>query len=159
MAIEQNVYMKGRDTLSAKLAECFVTWNGRRYNFGQMIDLEVEFEKNKVEVDILGKLGTSHKSIGWSGTFSGTMHYNQSVFRRMLLEFKNTGIDPYFEMQITNEDPQSTIGRQTIVVKDCNLDGGLLAAFDAAGDTLEESVEGTYEDFDMPEEFAEMVGF
>lgn len=156
---EQNVYMKGRDVISAKLAECYVTHQGRRYNFGQMIDLEVTFEKNKSEVDILGKLGTSHKTYGWSGAFSGNMHFNQSVFRRMLLEYKNTGIDPYFEMQITNHDPQSPVGRQTIIIKDCNLDSGLLAAFDAAGEDLQESVEGTYEDFQMPEEFAEMVGF
>ena len=35
-----NITMRGRDALSAKLAECFVTINGSRYNFMQMIDFE-----------------------------------------------------------------------------------------------------------------------
>ena len=34
-----NVTMKGRDTIAAKLAECYLTINTRRYNFMQMIDL------------------------------------------------------------------------------------------------------------------------
>ncbi len=41
-------------------------------------------------------------------------------------------------MQITNDDPTSGVGRQTIILKDCNLDGGTLAKFDANADYLEE---------------------
>ena len=42
-----NVIMKGRDTVFAGLAQCFVTIEGRRYNFMQAINLEAKFEKNK----------------------------------------------------------------------------------------------------------------
>ena len=77
-----NAIMKGSDAISAKLAECFITIKGRRYNFGNIIDFEAPIEKNKVEVPILGKLMTSHKTVGMSGTFTGTMHYNQSIFRQ-----------------------------------------------------------------------------
>nr|MDD3049717.1 phage tail tube protein [Candidatus Cloacimonadota bacterium] len=52
-----NVTMKGKDTIAAKLAECFVTIKGNRYNFMQAINLEAKFEKNKTEVPILGKTG------------------------------------------------------------------------------------------------------
>lgn len=37
----------------------------------------------------------------------------------------------YFDIQITNEDPTNGVGRQTVILKDCNLDGGILAKFDA----------------------------
>ncbi len=60
------------------------------------------------------------------GTFSGTAHYNQSELRQALLDYKNTGEDVYFEMQITNDDPDSAAGRQTIVFYDCNMDGDTL---------------------------------
>ena len=43
-----NIVMKGKDAISAKLAECFVTIEGNRYNFMQMINLK-KFEKNKTE--------------------------------------------------------------------------------------------------------------
>ena len=50
-----NVVMKGKDTLSASLAECFVTIGSRRYNFMQAISIEAKIEKTKTEVPILGK--------------------------------------------------------------------------------------------------------
>lgn len=150
--------MKGSDAISAKLAECFITIKGRRYNFGNIIDFEAPIEKNKVEVPILGKLMTSHKTVGMSGTFTGTMHYNQSIFRQLLIDYKNTGVDTYFEIQITNEDPQTKLGRQTLVLKQCNLDGGMLTKFDADGEYLEEDIDGTFEDFTMPEKFKELLG-
>lgn len=153
-----NITMRARDSVSAKLAECFITINGNRYNFMQMIDFEAEFEKNKTEVPILGRTGAGNKATGWSGSFSGTAHYNQSIFRQAMLEYKRTGEDVYFEIQVTNEDPTSAAGRQTMVFYDCNLDGGTLAKFDADGEYLDEDINGTFEDFDMPESFNVLEG-
>ena len=157
--MENNVTMKARDTVAAKLAECFITIDGRRYNFMQMIDMEAKVEKTKSTVPRLGAIMAGHKSCGMEGTFSGTAHYNQSVLRQALLDYKNTGHDIYFEMQITNDDPTSDAGRQTIVFYDCNTDGGVLAKFDADGEYLDEEIEGTFEDFSMPEAFAKLTGF
>lgn len=154
-----NVVMKGKDTIAAKLAECFITIGTRRYNFMQMIDMEAKVDKTKAAVPRLGAIMTSHKSCGMEGTFSGTAHYNQSVMRQALIDYKNTGVDAYFEMQITNDDPGSAAGRQTIIFYDCNTDGGILAKFDADGEYLDEEIEGTFEDFSMPEAFANLTGF
>ena len=153
-----NVTMKAKDTLAAKLAECFVTIGSNRYNFMQCINLEAKFEKNKTEVPILGKTGTGNKSTGWKGTGSATFHYNTSIFRQMMLDFKNTGEDVYFEIQVTNEDPTSAVGRQTLVFIDCNIDGGILAKFDAEGEYLDEEFDFTFEDFKMPESFTLLDG-
>lgn len=153
-----NIIMRGKDAVSAKLAECFVTIEGNRYNFMQMINFEAKFEKNKLNVPILGKTGEGNKSAGWKGTFSATAHYNQSIFRELLLRYKNTGEDVYFEIQITNEDPTSAAGRQTVVFIDCNINGGILAKFDADGEYLDEDIDGTFEDFTMPESFTLLDG-
>lgn len=154
-----NVTMKARDTLAAKMAECFITIGTRRYNFMQMIDVEFTVEKTKATVPRLGAIMVGHKSCGMEGTFSGTAHYNQSVLRQALVDYKNTGEDVYFETQITNEDRTSAAGRQTVVFYDCNMDGGTLAKFDASGEYLDEDINGTFEDFSMPESFAELTGF
>jgi len=150
--------MKAKDTISAKLAECFVTLGGSRYNFMQAISVEASFERTKTEVAILGKTGVGNKSIGWKGTGSATFHYNTSIFRKMMLDFKDTGEDIYFEMQITNHDPTSSVGRQTVVLIDCNIDGGVLAKFDADGEILDEEMDFTFEDFKMPESFNNLEG-
>lgn len=152
------VTMNARDAISAPLAECYVTIDGNRYNFMQAIDLEASFEKNKTEVPILGKTAKGNKASGWSGSGSATFHYNTSIFRKLFLRYKETGEDVYFDIQVTNEDPTSTIGRQTVILKDCNMDGGILAKFDADGEYLDESMDFTFEDFEMPEEFALLNG-
>lgn len=154
-----NVTMMAKDTLSAGLAECFVTVGDKRYNLMQAINVEAKFEKTKVEVPILGRTGKGNKATGWKGTGSCTLHYNTSIFRQMMLDYKDTGQDTYFEMQITNEDPTTGVGRQTIVLIDCNIDGGILAKFDADADYLDEDVDFTFEDFSMPESFAALTGF
>lgn len=153
-----NVVMRGRDAVFAGLAQCYVTINDRRYNFMQMIDFEAEQEKTKVEIPILGKTGKGNKAAGWKGTFKGTAHYNSSIFRELLLRYKNTGEDIYFDIQIVNEDPTSAAGRQSIILTGCNLDGGILAKFDADGEYLDEDIEGTFEDWNMPEMFNVMSG-
>ena len=150
--------MKGKDTVSAKLAECFITIGSNRYNFMQAINLEAKFEKIKTEVPILGQTGKGNKSVGWKGTGSATFHYNTSLFRQMMVDFKNSGQDVYFEIQITNEDPTSAVGRQTIVLVDCNIDGGVLAKFDADAEYLDEDMDFTFEDFRMPESFKLLDG-
>ena len=153
-----NITMKAKDAISAKLAECFVTIKNNRYNFMQIINFEANFEKTKTEVPILGKTGTGNKTTGWKGTGSGTFHYNTSIFREMMLQYKDTGEDVYFEIQVTNEDPTSAAGRQTIVFIDCNIDGGILAKFDADGEYLDEDMDFTFEDFKMPETFKLLDG-
>lgn len=153
-----NITMKAKDAVSAKLAECFVTIGKNRYNFMQMIKFEAKFERTKSEIPILGKTGNGNKSTGWKGTWSATIHYNTSVFREMMQKYKDTGEDIYFEIQVTNDDPTSAAGRQTMVFIDCLIDGGVLAKFDADGEYLDEEVEGTFEDFKMPEAFKLLAG-
>ena len=150
--------MNAKDTITASLAECYVTIDGTRYNFMQAINLEASVEKTKTEVPILGKTGKGNKSTGWKGTGSATFHYNTSIFRELLLKFKETGEDMYFDIQITNYDPTSAVGRQTTILKDVNVDGGLVAKFDADGEYLDEDMDFTFEDWEMPEKFNVLDG-
>ena len=145
--------MHAKDTVSASLAECYVTIEDKRYNLMQAINLEANFEKNKTEVPILGKTGKGNKATSWTGTGSATFHYNTSVFRMLMYRYKETGQDVYFDIQVTNEDPTSSVGRQTVILKDCNVDGGILAKFDADAEYLDEDMDFTFEDFEIPEQF------
>ena len=150
--------MNAMDAVSGSQAECYVTIGTNRYNFMQAINLEAKFEKTKTEVPILGRPGKGNKTTGWKGTGSATFHYNTSIFRELLQRYKDTGEDIYFDMQVTNEDPSSAVGRQTIILKDCNMDGGVLAKFDSDGEYLDEDMDFTFEDFEMPETFRNLAG-
>lgn len=150
--------MLAKDAVSGSLAECFVTLEGQRYLMMQIINLEARMNKNKSKVPIMGKSGKGNKSNGWDGTGSATMHYNTSIFRKLLQRYKETGEDFYFDIQVTNEDPSSAAGRQTCILKDCNIDGAILAKIDADAEYLEEDFDFTFEDFFYPEEFSTLPG-
>ena len=156
--MKNNIVMKSKDALAASLAECFLTIDGNRYNFMQAINLEAKFNKTKTKLPILGKTGKGNRSTGWDGTENCTFHYNTSIIREMLLKYKETGENTYFEMQITNDDPTSSAGRQTVTLMECNLDGGVLAKFDADGEYLDEELDFTFEDFQIPEKFKLLDG-
>ena len=152
--------MQAKNAVSAKMAECYVTIDGIRYNFMSAINVEVTFEKEKTEVPILGRMNKGHKSTSSSISGSAEFHLNTSVWRELAYKFQETGEDLYFDMQITNEDiTASDVGRQTIILYDCNFDSVTLAAFDAdSDDTLTESIDFTVERFEMPEKFKTMPG-
>ena len=150
--------MHAKDTVSAALAECYVTIDGNRYCFMQAINLEAKVEKIKSEVPILGKPGRGNKAAGWKGTGSATFHYNTSLFRELLYRYKQTGADVYFDIQITNADATSASGRQTVILRDCNVDGGILAKFVADAEYLDEEMDFTFEDFEIPEKFTLLEG-
>ena len=152
--------MQARNAVSAKMAECYITIGDNRYNFMSAINVEVTFEKNKTEVPILGRMNRGHKSVGSSITGSAEFHLNTSIWRKLAYDFQETGADVYFDMQITNEDvTASDVGRQTIILYDCNFDSVILAAFDAdSDDTLTESMDFTAERFELPEKFNMMDG-
>lgn len=150
--------MNAKDAVYASLAECFITIDGNRYNFMQAINLEAKMEKTKTKVPILGKTGKGNKASGWEGTGSATFHYNTSIIREMLKRYKDTGEDTYFDIQVSNEDSTSAVGRQTIILRDCNIDGGVLAKFDADGEYLDEDMDFTFEDWEMPETFRNLEG-
>lgn len=150
--------MRAKDTVSAKLASAYVTIEGRRYLLFQAKDFEANFKKNKKSVDILGRTASGNKASGWSGTFKLTIYHNTEIFNDMFEQYKNTGEDIYFDMQVTNNDPSSAAGRNTKIYKDCNLDEGVLQSFDASGDWLEQSLSGTFENYESPLKFTNLDG-
>ncbi|WP_312340257.1 phage tail tube protein [Anaerospora hongkongensis] len=151
--------MQARDAVSAKLAECFVTIEGNRYLLLQAKKFEAKFEKEKQKISILGKTGQGNKATSWSGTGNMTIYHNTPIFNDLMLRFKDSGEDVYFDIQVSNEDSTARgAGRQTMIFKGCNIDGGLLASFDADGDSLEQDVDFTFEDFEMPEKFKMLDG-
>lgn len=153
-----SVIMMAKDAVSASLAECYATIDGQRYNLMQAINLEATMEKSKTEVPILGKTGKGNKANNWKGTGSATFHYNTSIFRKFMKKYKDQGLDFYFDIQITNNDPTSGVGSQTIILKDCNLDSITIAKFDADGEYLDEQMDFTFEDWEMPTEFTMLDG-
>ena len=146
--------MHASDAIHGAQGRAYVTIEDNRYLFANLINLEARMDKTKTQVPIMGRTGKGNKATGWEGTGSATFYFNTSIFRKLLKRYKDTGEDIYFDIQVTNEDSSSSVGRQTTILIDCNMDGGIIAALDADAEYLEDSVDFTFEDWDMPEEFS-----
>jgi hypothetical protein len=153
------VFFRESDAISGKQARAYITINGQREELFYAKSLEATLEKNKIDVPILGKANTPQRSAGWSGSGTLTIYYVTSVFRRLMIEYAKTGRDFWFDLQVVNEDPQSSAGKQTIVLRNCNLDSIVITQFDATSDDmLEEELPFTFSDVDMLDQFNTITG-
>ncbi|MEW8955609.1 phage tail tube protein [Clostridium sp.] len=150
-------FLKAKDTISGQEARAYITIEGRNEELFYAKKLESKVEKQKTEIKTLGKRGTQNKAAGWKGTGTLTVYYATSLFRELMLEYMKEGKDVYFDITVTNEDPTSSIGRQTVVLKDCNLDEVSMAAFDIDTEVLEEDMAFTFEDVDLLDKFNKPV--
>lgn len=116
-------------------------------------NLEATCEINKTAVKTLGKRGEQHKPNGWTGSGSMTIYYVTSLFRKMAMQYIKTGVPVYFDVMVTNNDPASSVGPQTTVLKNCTMDSVLLAKFDVESEVLDEDVDFTFDDAELLDEF------
>ena len=92
----ERTMMDASDAVYGSLAECYITIEGRRYNFMSITEFESYWKAKIVDVPILGKVGMGHKPAGGSGTWKGKVHYNQSYFRRIADTYQKNGVNSLF---------------------------------------------------------------
>lgn len=146
-------FLRAGDTISGQEGRAFATIGDENHEMFYVKNIRATAEKQKAEVKTLGRRGVQHKATGWSGTGEMTIYYVTSKFRQIMLDYIKDGVDTYFDITITNEDPSSSIGKQTVTLKGVNLNEVVMAALDTESEALEEEVAFTWEDIDMSETF------
>jgi hypothetical protein len=146
-------YLQAGDTISGQEGQAQAIINGQVETLFMIKQLEATIEKEKEDVKTLGRRGTQSKASGWSGSGSMTVYYVTSLFRRLMLDYIKNGRDVYFDIIVTNDDPTSTIGRQTVALHGCNLDSVLAAKLDVETTALDEDMDFTFDDVDLLEAF------
>lgn len=147
-------FLRAIDTISGQEGRAYATINGQVEEMFYIKTIEAKVDKNKAEVKTLGKRGTQHKSIGWTGTGSMTIYYVTTLFRQLMLDYIKSGVDTYFDITVVNEDPNSSIGQQTIILRNVNLDNSVIVKLDTESESLEEEADFTFEDIDILDSFA-----
>ena len=145
------------DTISGKEGRAYAKINGNNEELFMAKTIEANVEKNKSEIKAIGKRMTGHKTTGANGAGSMTLYYMTPLFRAMIKQWKETGVDVYFDMVVENDDQESSAGKQTTLLIGCNLDSVVLAKLDGdSDDALDEDVDFTFEDFDSLTPFAKI---
>lgn len=155
-------YFKAGDTISGQEATAFMivknsdgTSTVEDLFFAK--NLEASCEINKTPIKTLGKRGEQHKPTGWTGSGKMGVYYVTSLFRKMCIQYIKTGIPVIFDIYVRNQDPTSSVGAQTTMLKNCSIDSIMLAKFDVDSDVLDEDVDFTFDDADLLNEFGKPV--
>ena len=150
-----NQVMNAKDAVVAKYAEVFATIEGKRYSMLMCKNFEAKASISSQDVPRMGSRIMGKKATTVELPFTMTIYKCTEVFDDIVENFIRTGIMPTFDIQVSNEDPATSVGRSTKVFNDCVLDGDvLLALAGSEDDFIEQEISGFANDFTRPEKFA-----
>nr|DAW36889.1 MAG TPA: tail tube protein [Caudoviricetes sp.] len=129
--------------------------SGRRLILANFIKFKASLSHSNSKVPILGRRNKTNRRGQGEISVEATAHYNCSTFREIELEHKKNGSDYTFDLQIINNDPGSSVGRQVVILYGVSWDEIPLAMFDAEADYVTEDLSGTADDWDMENVFNE----
>lgn len=150
--------MRSKDAIRGADAELYATIGGNRFYLMTLKNFNATLSYANGEVKRLGAGMVGHKEGVATGEWEATAFYGSPQFRAALLEYKKTGFFPDIEIQVINEDKTSSTGRQSAILKECLIDEAILAQFDADAEILEEDISGTFDDWDLAEQFTPLAG-
>ncbi len=142
-------FLLERDALNGKQGSATMTIDGENHElFGaKKIQTDAEFQESDFKV--IGTTLVQKKTTGVNLTGTMTIYYGTPLFIKMVQEYIKTGKIPYFDLQIENNDPSTSVGKQTVVYYNCKLSKVPLSIMDADSDFLEEEVGFSYTNIEV----------
>lgn len=116
-------YLLAADTVNGAEGKVVVTRNGKRIEVAGMRNLTTNAEIQSNDMRVIGTRKIQNKNNGVKITGTGNIYYGSNLWTDMVLEYINTGAMPQFDIQITNNDPTTSIGAQVMAYYGCTLTG------------------------------------
>lgn len=130
-------YLLARDTVNGAAGKIFVTVDGKNIEVGGMRNIQTNAEIQSGDMRVVGTSTIQDKKKGAKLTGKGNIYYGSNLFLDMILEYIQTGSMPEFEISITNDDPSTSIGTQTMAYYGCSLTGTIpLSVLDSEQEML-----------------------
>ena len=126
-----------------------MTIDGRNIEMFNMKKFQSDADFQESDFKVVGTTLVQKKTTGVSLTGSMTIYYGTPYFLRILQEYLKTGRLPYFTLQVTNDDPSTSVGTQTVVLYNMKLQKLPVSMLDADADVLEEEVSFSYTNLEV----------
>lgn len=150
-------YLLAKDTVNGAEGSIVVTRNGRNYVIAGMRNIRPVGNIQSERMRVVGTRNVQDKPGGIELTGTGNIYYGFDMFRDMVLNYINTGVLEEFDIQITNQDPATTIGTEVTAYYGCHLTGEIpLSMLDSESSMLNYDFNFTYtrvqrlQDFNAP---------
>lgn len=119
-------YLLAKDTVNGAEGKIFVTRSGRNIEVCGMRNIQTNGEIQSSDMRVIGTRKIQDKPNGAKTTGSGNVYYGSNgsnTWRDMVLQYINTGVMEEFDIQITNQDPATSVGSQVMAYYGCHLTG------------------------------------
>ncbi|MCI6691443.1 MAG: phage tail tube protein [Clostridium sp.] len=153
-------YTRLSDTISSKEGKAYITINGINRELFEIVSLKAQLDLNVQSKRMMGHRMMQHKVTGAEGTGSMTMYFMNSDMLRLALDYIKYGKYGGLKLQVKNEDEQSTVGSQEVLLTNVLLKTIPVAALDAdSDDPLTIDTDFTFDNieglnfFDLPENY------
>jgi hypothetical protein len=147
-------YTRLPDTISAREGKAYITINGQNRELFEISALTAQLDLTVQERRMLGHRMTQHKVVGATGTGSMTMYFMNSEMLNQAIQYLRTGNYRGLKLQVKNEDPQSTVGRQEVVLLNVILATIPVATLDdQSDDPITFDTDFTFDDIEILESF------
>ena len=153
-------YTRLSDTISSKEGKAYITIDGRNRELFEIVSLKAQLDLSVQSKRMMGHRMTQHKVIGAEGTGSMTMYFMNSDMLRLALNYIKNGKYGGLKLQVKNEDEQSTVGSQEVLLLNVLLKTIPVAVIDAdSDDPVTIDTDFTFDDieglsyFDLPENY------
>lgn len=150
-------HVRLEDTISSKEGKAFITVDGQNRELFEISSINAKLDLIIQSKAMLGHRMTQHKVVGAEGTGSMTMYFMNSEMLRMAIEYIKNGKMPEIKLQIKNEDNQSTVGKQEVILLGVVLNSIPVASIDdSSDDPITVDTDFTFDDieglsyFDLP---------
>ena len=147
-------YTRLSDTISAREGKAYITINGQNRELFEISALTAQIDLTVQERRMLGHRMTQHKVVGATGTGSMTMYFMNSEMLNQAIQYLRTGNYRGLKIQVKNEDPQSTVGKQEVVLLNVIL-ASIPAAIldDQSDDPITFDTDFTFDDIENLQSF------
>lgn len=116
-------YLLAKDTVNGAEGSVVITQNGQNMVIASMKNITTNAEIQSSDMRVVGTRTIQSKNNGAKLTGTGNIYYGSNVFTDMVLQYIQTGTMPLFDIQITNNDPATTVGSQVMAYYGCTLTG------------------------------------
>lgn len=116
-------YLLAKDTVNGAEGKIFVTVNGKNMEVACMRNITTNAEIQSNNMRVIGTRTIQDKPNGAKLTGTGNIYYGTNLWTDMVLQYIQTGVMPEFDIQLTNNDPTTTVGSQVMAYYGCHLTG------------------------------------
>ena len=142
------------DTISSHEGKAYITIDGQNRELFEVSSLSAQIDLIVQERRLLGHRMTQHKVVGATGTGSMTIYFVNSEMLNQAIQYIRSGQFRGFKVQVKNEDPASTVGKQEVVLLNVILTTIPVATLDdQSDDPITFDTDFTFDDIEVLESF------